>query len=65
MKKLSEMSSGDEGTVLYLPYDYDSLIVKRFERVKVILNIFGHMMIKTENGIRFINKKDAESITCE
>ena len=65
MKKLSDMSIGDRGLVLYLPFDFYDSRIRRFAELKVILNIFGNVLIKTEYGIKFIGKETASLITCE
>ena len=65
MKKLSDMKSGETGFVLYLPYHWHGDgAIHRYEYVKVIINLFGNMFIKTEHGYRLLMREDSSQITC-
>ncbi len=66
MKKLSDMTTGQKGMIIYLPYGWedDGLLLKRYEDVTVILNILGNTIAKTESGIKVFPKYIASQITC-
>lgn len=65
MKKLSDMKVGDTGKVIYLPYNFYNVSLKRFDHIKVILNLFGNKLIKSESGLTFIGREASSQITCD
>ncbi len=65
MKKLSEVKINETVEILYLPYNYYSDKLIRYEKVKVLFKFFGNIVLKTACGIRIIKKEIASQITCE